>query len=443
MLRVAIVGAGATGLSAAYDLVQKGIEVHLYEAGTEVGGLAAGFRDEGWDWSLEKFYHHWFANDESVLNLVKELGAGDKLIFRKPYSSFRHGSKNYSAYRPNTVVAGLRLPLSWPSKIRFGLAGLYLKFFKNWMPMERVTAEAWLLRYMGNEAYETLWKPALIAKFGPYYNQVNMAWLWARIYKRTPSLGTFEGGFQAFLELLANWIKNQGAEIHLNSPVQRIERSAEGRMVVSVGDQQETFDAVLFTSSPQMLVRLAPDLPAEYGTKLGALKSSGAVVVILALKQQLLTDDTYWLALPASDPNNKSNGEFPFLALIEHTNYMDRSHYGGDHLVYCGDYVPADHEYFSLSDDELAARFMGALPKLNPGFSPDWVRKRWVFRTKYAQPIPFVNHSKLLPEERTPVQGLYLASMSQVYPWDRGTNYSVEMGRRVAGLIVQDLGQRS
>lgn len=437
MPRVAVIGAGATGLAAAYDLVRKGAAVHVYEAGAEVGGLAAGFRDDSWDWSLEKFYHHWFSNDDSVLGLIKELGAWDRVIFRSPISSFWHNGKNYSAYRPNVVVAGLRLPISWPAKTRFGLAGIYLKFFRNWKPMERVTAEAWLLRYMGREAYETLWKPALIAKFGRDYNRVNMAWLWARIYKRTPSLGTFEGGFQAFLDLLAGHIQQQGGEIHLNTPVQRITKTADGKFEVALAEQRLAFDAVIFTSSPQALIRLAPDLPAGYGSQLGSLKSLGAVVVILALKHQLLTDDTYWLALPATDPDKK-NGEFPFLALIEHTNYMDRSHYGGDHLVYCGDYVAPDHEYFMLSDDDLAARFTGALNKLNPDFSPDWIRKRWVFRVKYAQPVPFIDHSKNLPDLRTPVRGLYLASMSQVYPWDRGTNYSVEMGRQVAALVVED-----
>ena len=183
---------------------------------------------------------------------------------------------------------------------------------------------------------------------------------------------------------------------------------------------------------------MAPDLPEAYSQQLGALKSMGAVVVILALKRQLLTDGTYWLSLPSDHPD-KSQAEFPFLALVEHTNYMDRKHYGGDHLVYCGDYVPPDHAYFSLTEDELTERFVSVLDTFNPAFSPDWIRKCWVYRVRYAQPIPFVNHSAALPDLRTPLAGLYLASMSQVYPWDRGTNYAVEMGRNVARMVIDDL----
>ena len=436
--RVAIIGAGAAGLAAAYDLTRAGYAVDIYEASAEVGGLAAGFRDEGWDWTLEKFYHHWFANDDAVLGLIEELGARDKVLLPRPVTSLWLNGRIYQMDHPNIIVANLRLPISWPAKVRYGLAGLYLKLTKRWPPMERVTADRWLRRWMGDEAYEALWRSLLIGKFGAYYDRVNMAWFWARVYKRTPHLGTFEGGFQAFLDLLADRVRQQGGAIHLQAPVSAVRPLVGDRWAVESGGATRDYDAVINTSAPQILRRLVPDLPADYAAKLDALKYLGAVVVILALDRQLLIDGTYWLSLPADHPD-KSRAEFPFLALVEHTNYMDRAHYGGDHLVYCGDYVPPDHEYFDLSEDELADRFINVLHTFNPTFSPDWIRKKWVFRTRYAQPVPFVNHSQALPDVRTPLRGLYLASMSQVYPWDRGTNYAVEMGRRVAGLVREDL----
>lgn len=436
-MRVAVIGAGATGLAAAYDLVARDAQVVIYEAGAEVGGLAAGFRDKAWDWTLEKFYHHWFASDEHVLGLIKELGAEDKLIFPKPVTSLWLKDRIFQMTHPNLVVANLRLPLSWPAKIRYGLAMAYLRLSNRWKPLERVTAENWLRRTMGKEAYQELWRSLLIGKFGYFFNQVNMAWMWARLYSRTPRLGTFEGGFQAFLELLADHVQAKGATLHLSTHVERVQPQEDGRFVVTVNGAEEIFDAVISTSSPHIMNRLVPDLPEDYAQQLTSLKHFGAVVVILALKHQLMTDGTYWLSLPASEPN-KAKAEFPFLALVEHTNYMDRKHYGGDHVVYCGDYVPPDHEYFDINEDELADRFIGELKTFNPDFDPGWIRKRWVFRARYAQPVPFVNHSEALPAIRTPIKGLYLASMSQVYPWDRGTNYAVEMGRKVAGMVWAD-----
>lgn len=435
--RVAIIGAGAAGLAAAYDLTRAGYAVDIYEASAEVGGLAAGFRDEGWDWTLEKFYHHWFANDDAVLGLIEELGARDKVLLPRPVTSLWLNGRIYQMDHPNIIVANLRLPLSWPAKIRYGLAGLYLKLTKHWKPLESITADRWLRRWMGDEAYEKLWRSLLIGKFGAYYDKVNMAWFWARVFKRTPRLGTFEGGFQAFLDLLADRVRQQGGAIHLQTPVSGVRSLANGRWAVDTGGETREYDAVISTSAPQILRRLVPDLPDAYATKLDALKYLGAVVVILALDRQLLTDGTYWLSLPADHPD-KSRAEFPFLALVEHTNYMDRAHYGANHLVYCGDYVPPNHEYFDLSEEELTERFVSVLHTFNAAFSPDWIRKTWVFRTRYAQPVPFVNHSQALPDVRTPLRGLYLASMSQVYPWDRGTNYAVEMGRRVAALLRED-----
>jgi protoporphyrinogen oxidase len=289
---------------------------------------------------------------------------------------------------------------------------------------------------MGKRAYEDLWRPMLIGKFGDLYSKVTMAWFWARIHTRTVKLGTFEGGFQNFMNLFADSLQKRGVSICFGMRVENI-RSENGMVKVTANQETLEFDKVISTSSPAALLKMAPDIPESYASQLRNLRSMGAVVLILALKQQLLTDGTYWLNLPASSPD-KSRSEFPFLAFVEHTNYMDPKHYGGDHLVYCGDYVPNDHEYFKLSDDELAARFIATLKTFNPNFTPDWIRKQWVFRAPYAQPIPFVNHSQNIPDLKTPVPGLYLASMSQIYPWDRGTNYAVELGRHVAARVLND-----
>jgi protoporphyrinogen oxidase len=433
-MRVGVVGAGPAGLAAAYDLAKAGHKVTIFEVGDRVGGLAAGFKDDTWDWTLEKFYHHWFQSDTDILSLMAELGLRDKVIFPRPKTSLWSRGKSYLFDNPVSMLLFPNLP--WIPKIRFGFVGLYLRLTKNWKPMEKYTAEQWLIKYMGKAAYEMLWRPMLIGKFGDLYRDVTMAWFWARIHTRTVRLGTFEGGFQRFLDLFAARLQEMGVTICLSSPVQSIRR--EGPTIkISVGEHTADFEAVISTSSPAAMLKLAPDLPASYADKLRNLRSMGAVVVILALKHQLLTDDTYWLNLPASTPD-KSRSEFPFLALVEHTNYMDSSHYGGDHIVYCGDYVPTDDEYFKLSEDELADRFVGALKAFNPDFAPDWIRRRWVFRAPYAQPIPFVNHSRNIPDVRTPIPGLYLASMSQVYPWDRGTNYAVRLGREVASRVLSD-----
>ncbi len=117
---------------------------------------------------------------------------------------------------------------------------------------------------------------------------------------------------------------------------------------------------------------------------------------------------------------------------------IDPVHYAGDHLLYLGDYLDPSHPYFSMSQAELQAEFLPALSRFNPNFSAEWVTGVWLHKEVYAQPVPVQGYAARIPAIRTPLAGLYFASMSQVYPWDRGTNYAVEMGRRVAEMIEQD-----
>jgi protoporphyrinogen oxidase len=177
------------------------------------------------------------------------------------------------------------------------------------------------------------------------------------------------------------------------------------------------------------MAKLTPDLPQSYLQGLLSLKSMGAVVMVFSLKRQLSTQGYYWYNIPKS-------ADFPFLSLVEHTNFLSPKYFGGDHLVYVGDYLQQDHENFELTQEEIRNRFLPHFKKFNPEFSPDWVKQTWLSRTKYAQPVPLINHSKNIPAIQTPIPGLYFASMSQVYPWDRGTNFAVEIGRRAAQLML-------
>jgi len=426
-MKIAIIGAGYAGMSAAYDLTKAGHNVIIYESANYVGGLAGGFKEPHWDWSVEKFYHHWFQSDSSMLGLIEELGLTDKVIFPRPLTVMLYKGKWYPF---DSIINALRFPgLGFGlNKIRFGFVGLFLRITKNWKALEKVTADAWMMKWAGKQVYEQMWKPLLIGKFGPFYKDVNMAWMWARIHVRTTRLGTFEGGFQKFADLFAEKLREMGVEIRLGVSVESIKKEQVGLSVRS-GGKSESFDKVLVTTSPNLMAKMSPELPKSYLKGLLELKSMGAVVMTVSLKYQLSKDGFYWFNLP-------KDAGYPMLALVEHTNFVSKDHFGGDHIVYAGDYLELGHEYFSMSDNELLERFIPAFKKFNPEFSRDWIKKIWVFKTNYAQPVPLVNHSKNIPSIQTPIEGLYFASMSQVYPWDRGTNFAVEIGRKTALIML-------
>jgi len=426
-MRVAIIGAGIGGMSAAYDLVRAGCQVDIFEAEGRVGGLAAGFKDPTWDWSVEEYYHHWFASDNHVLGLIKELGWQDRVVFRRPITAVFHEGRFFPLDSPMAVLTFPGIPFF--GRVRLGMVIAYLKYIARWKPLEKVTADAWMRAWVGNRTYKALWEPLLVGKFGPYSGEVNMAWMWARFKARTPRLGTFEGGFQAFMSDFADQLRSEGVQIHLNTPIYEITPRVEGGLRIALSAKNVEVDQCLVTSSPAILAILAPTLPPSYLERLLAMKSIGAVALIMALKQQLSEEGIYWHNLP-------KEGGFPFLSLVEHTNFVSPEHFGGDHIVYCGDYLDPHHEYFSLTKEELLQRFLPALKLFNQNFSNDWIRETWLFRTPYAQPVPPVNHSNSIPDIQTPIEDLWFASMSQVYPWDRGTNYAVKIARQTAKRML-------
>ncbi len=431
MKHVAIIGAGFGGLSAAYDLIRHDNQVTIYEASGNVGGLAAGFKEPNWDWSVEQYYHHWFASDKHILGLIHDLGWSDKVIFPRPYTVMYYQGNFYPF---DSILKAILFPgLGWGlNKARFGMVGLYLRLTNNWKALEKHTVDGWMRRWAGDRVYELMWEPLMIGKFGERYaRQVNMAWMWARLKARSTKLGTYQGGFQAFADQFGAFVQGLGVGIKLNTVVKQINPSPQSSIELVTPQGSVNYDQCLVTSSPHLLARLAPSLPQDYLKGLLELKSMGAVVMTLSLKHQLSEQGYYWYNLP-------KNAGFPFLAMVEHTNFVSPEHFGGDHIVYCGDYLETDHEYFSLSHEELLQRFLPALTRFSPHFEPGWINKTWLYRTNYAQPVPLLNHSRNIPPIQTPIPGLYFASMSQVYPWDRGTNFAVEIGRRAAGIMQND-----
>lgn len=435
-MKIAIVGAGITGLTAGYRLSKQGHRVTLFEKEKFVGGLASGFKEPGWNWSLEKFYHHLFTSDNDIKKLLRELGLSEKLFYQKAKTSILASQgTSLESFEFDSPFSLLRFsPLSLPNRLRTGLVTLYLKLLSNWQPLEQITAYSWLQKYYGKKVFRILWQPLLVGKFGTDAKSIPMSWFWARIKKRSAKLGYLEGGFQILIDKLVEKIKKNGGEIHLGYEIRgepdkfsRSETSAASPREVlhrrkfpsgDLSEFQAHFDKVILTTSPQIFF---PDLKAP--------EMLGALNLILTLKKQFLTDDTYWLNI--NDPS------FPFVAVVEHTNLINPKNYGGNHILYAGGYYTQNHPFFKMSAKEILAIYLPYLQKINPSFEFQSlnVSKFKKFSSLYAQPIVPLNYSQTILPYQSPIPNVFLANMSQVYPWDRGTNYSVELGEKIAKIV--------
>lgn len=418
-MKIAIIGAGFTGLAAAWDLRQAGHEVVVFEASDQPGGLAAGFQAEGWEWALEYHYHHSFTSDKDMLGWLNELGLRDQLFFLSAKTCWLYQGKQF---RFDSPISLLKCPvLSWPAKFRVALTMAYLRFIPIWSHLERVTAEQFLLKWMGKEGYSALMQPLFEDKFGRFAKKISAAWIWARIHVRSPQLGYAQGGFGSLAKKCVEVIEKAGVEFEFGRAVASIERDGVQWRV-----DDKFFDAILVTMPAPVLTKIVSDLPKEFVAKINNLEGLAATTLVLELDQPFFADKTYWLSV--------NEQHFPFVATVEHTNLIDKVHYGGKSIIYVGKYLEQDNPLYQMSSQELLEKYQPYLDQLSPGFI-DNVTRHWVWRAPFAQPVVGVNHSQHVPEMTTPLPGLYWASMQHVYPFDRGTNFAVKVGRESALLI--------
>ncbi len=421
-MNIGIIGAGFTGLSAAYRLLKEGHSVSVFEIDQKPGGLAIGYKEPGWDWTLEKHYHHWFTNDDAVLSLAQEIN--HDVLTRTPYTNWYVDGKIYEFV---SLKAALSFPLLTPVERVRQLAALgLLRFDPFWRQLEKHKTNEVMPRLMGERAYDMLWKSILVNKFGSYADEISLAWFWARIKKRTQALAYPAGGFLDFAEHLSSELEKLGGSVSYETEV--IEISKRKELVISFrkkGDKkvQEKFDRVIVTLPAFAFLRLAPTLPRSYTKKLSALRGIAATNLVLRLSKPFFKDKTYWLSV--------ADTKSPVMAIVEHTNFMDKKHYNNEHLVYLGNYMEQSGPLFKMDAAARLKIFDPFLKKINPKYRDSLIGYK-LFHAPFAQPIISTNYSQVIPPFETPMPGVFLSNMQQVYPWDRGTNYAVELGEKVA-----------
>lgn len=399
-MKIAIIGGGFTGLTAAYELTKKGHKITLFEKEKYLGGLAHGFTRPGWDWHLESAYHHLFTNDFAILSLIKELGLSDKLLIKRPVTATLWGGVSYPLDSPIHLLRFPGIPII--DRVRTGILLAFLKLNPFWRPFEWLTAKNLFITLGGRRAWETIWEPLMIGKFGAYADSVAASWLWARIKKRTQKLYYIKGGFHTLVMALEQAIKKQGGII-----VHKRFNPAKA------GLNLKKIDRTLLTIPTPTTI---PHLHAQ--------------TLILETKEPILKN-IYWL--------NITDRSFPFLAVVAHTNMIDKKYYGGHHLTYFGNYLPDGHPYLSMTKKQLLKIFLPFIKRLNPNFHwsdlSDWSD---LFIGYYAQPVHELHYSRCAPKLETSIKGLYLANMDSIYPWDRGTNYAIELGKNAAKMIHEN-----
>jgi protoporphyrinogen oxidase len=430
---IVIIGAGFTGLTAAYEIARRGMPVVVLEESGSIGGLAASFEIDGQQ--IEKFYHHLFNSDRYVIDLIDELGCRNNLLFSPTATAIYLNNKFFKLSTPLDLLRFSALNIL--DRIRLGLLVLKARRVKNWQPLDSMTAEQWLIELCGRNVYKTVWEPLLRGKFGPYAGQISAVWIWNKLVLRGGSrnkagdetLAYYRGGFGMLAEAIAEKIKSAGGVIRTSSPAGQI--IVENGRVKAVKTPLAVFDAQAVIATPALPViadLLSPHISGQYLNKLRAIKYLANVCLVLELNNRL--SDFYWL--------NVAEPDFPFVGVIEHTNFQSPQNYGNRHIVYLSKYLESSDEMYRMNPAQVAELSLPYIKRMFPHFDDSWIHRYYVWKTLYAQPVVGCSYSQIIPPSRTPIKGFHIATMAQIYPEDRGINYAVRQGRQIAGMVMDD-----
>ncbi len=420
-MKIAILGGGITGLTAGYYLAKKDHQVTIMEKGAVLGGLAAGFKEDNWDWYLERAYHHLFASDSDILNFAKEIGY-KKIYFNKPVTSslFMVGDK-LSTFPLDTPIDLLMFPLlGLIGKLRAGIIILFLKLSPFLPVYKTMTSEEFLKKTMGIKVWNVLWQQLFRGKFGKYAGIISSSFIWARINKRTKALGYIEGGFQNFIDYIENKLKIMNVNVLTECEIRDIKKKGRKFVINNI-----EYDKVISTLPSPILYRLTSDLfSKEYLSRFDRLKYLNAITLILETDKQIL-DKIYWLNICVE--------KIPFMILAQHTNFADKKNYDGRHLAYVGWYVNNEDEKLKMKSKEIIKLVLPHLRKISN--SKFQILNSFLFKAPWAQPIFDKEFEKNKPDFITPDKNFFIANLDMTYPYDRGTNYAVKLGKEVVELI--------
>jgi protoporphyrinogen oxidase len=424
--RVVVIGGGIGGSTAALRLANMGHEVVLLERGSELGGLVVSFEVGGTP--IERAYHHLLPGEHEILELLTELNLINDVVWHPSSVAILTGGRVWPFTSPIDLLRFGPLPMS--DRIRMGLGALRFGRVDDWEPLDTEPAVQWLQRLTSRRAREVVWEPLLGVKFGPAAPRVPAAWMWARFNQRAgtrrrgrESLGYLRGGFRRMFEALETRMREAGVDIRLSTNASRIVIE-DGRVQgVSLGDGEIEADSVLFCGPLPVLPRLVPADACD--PRWSAIGGLGVVCVVLEMTHPLT--DSYWV--------NVCDPSFGFGGIIEHTNLVPASDYGGRNIAYLSRYFVQEEPIASTDVDQTVAAWLKALEQL-PGFRPGAILGVHPFKTDYAAPLVTLGYRSRIPPIRSHIEGLFVCTTAQIYPRDRGMSEGVRLGTEAAAEIT-------
>lgn len=433
--RFAIAGGGMLGLTLAMRMAKQGHDVTLIEAAPELGGLASVWKIG--DLEFDRHYHVTLLSDSRLRNLVSEIGLEDQMRWVETKTGFYTNDKLYSM---SDTAEFLKFPpLKLIEKLRLGGTIFYASKIKNWQRLEGMPVAKWLERWSGKGTFAKIWQPLLRAKLGESYKKTSAAFIWAhinRMYKarrtglKKEMFGYVKGGYRTIINRLIEVMNDQGVKVKTASPIQSIKKQPNGQFEIQYQGQTDSgfFDKVIMTTPNSIMGRVCQDLSDDEKKRFSQVEYLGIVCASVLLKKSL---SPYYVT-------NITDDWVPMTAVVEMTTIVDPKELGDQSLVYLPKYVPAEHELFEKSDEEIEESFLAALDRMYPDFDRDDVVDFKISRVRSVMAIPTLQYSKLLPPMKSTVEGLYFVNSSYILKGNLNVNESITIAEDAMETVLKD-----
>jgi len=428
--RIAVIGGGPMGLAVAYELMLLGHRPVLLEADDRLGGMAACFDFAGMQ--LERYYHFHCLSDTAFFQILRELGLEDQLQWRSTQMGFYLDGCLYPWGSVPAVLGFRRLPFL--TRVRYLLHAARCLTILNWRSLDGITATQWLRNWLGEQGYQLLWHKLFAFKFFHYSDQISAAWIWSRIRRLGQSrrflketLGFLSGGSRQLIDAMAGAIQAGGGEIHLSTPVQALSPLPSGGALLTTPSGVHAFDCVISTVPLPLMAPLlqAGGVSQDLANRYSSLPSVACVCVVLQTRQPVTAN--FW--------TNVNDLRFAIPGVIEMSNL--RALQG--HITYVPFYIPADHPDYQRANDAFIADAWTCLKAINPRLSEPDLLAFHCSRYRFAQPVCGVHFQQSLPPLQ-PFPSVFTVDTTAYYPEDRGISESIDFGRKLARLVLEEVG---
>ncbi len=434
-MKIAVIGGGMMGLTLAYRLSQQKRQVTLFEGSQQLGGLTT-HHDYGlftWD----RFYHVILPSDRYTIDLLREIGLGDRLQWHKTLTGFYVDRQYHSI--SNTVEFLRFPPLNLVDKIRLAFTLIYGSRVNNWQRLERIRVKDWLIRLSGRSTYQKFWKPLLAAKLGENYQRVSAVFIWAYIKRlfsardsslQKEQLGYVEGGYKTVFDRLASSIESNHGKIRTGVAISQIKPDDKAGIWIDQNGRLEHFDKVIFTGPVNILERIADKDLVDIERSRDLVEYLGVICMVLITRTPLVP----YYVVNIADP------QVPFTGVIGMSNLVSLAETAGLHMTYLPKYILSDDPLLQQSDADIERLFFAGLDAMFPTLDRDDIVSVHINRATKVQPLQVLNYSQLVPKTTPSNHDFFILNTSQLVDNNPNNNAVV---KHVNGFVDRHFSERN